>query len=235
LLCHDVITVAEKERAEMAEMPWAKNKLIAIHNGIGTIDFLEKAAARDFLITKNTALAVHKNSLWIGAIGELHTNKGYEYLLRAFAELHHQPATSLVIMGEGEEKHTLEQILTEHKLADRVFLLGHIPDASKYLKAFDVFALTSVKEGLPYVLLEAGQSSLPVIASDVGGISEIIEDKKTGILTKPRDVDVIADSLSSLLGNAHLRQSLGTSLQASVSQNFPVEKMLENTIAIYTK
>jgi glycosyltransferase involved in cell wall biosynthesis len=235
LLCHDVITVAEKERVEMAKMPWTKNKLVTIHNGIGAIDFLEKATARDFLITKNPALAVHKNSLWIGAIGELHTNKGYEYLLRAFTEVNHQPATPLVILGDGEEKHALEHMIAEHKLADRVFLLGQIPDASKYLKAFDVFSLTSVKEGLPYVLLEAGLAGLPIVATDVGGISEIIEDRKTGLLVKTRDVATVADSLSLLLGNAHLRQSLGTSLHASVTQNFPVEKMLENTIAVYTK
>ncbi len=252
LLCHQVITVAEKERIEMAQMPWTKNKLVTIHNGIGPIDFLEKATARDFLITKNPALATYKNSLWIGAVGELHKNKGYEYLLEAFGNLARTVLARdvpLVIIGDGEERQNLEScartvlaqdenlartVPARSSLAD-IFLLGHIPDASKYLKAFDIFALTSVKEGLPYVLLEAGQSSLPIIASDVGGISEIIENGKTGILTKPRDVAVVADSLTYLLGNAHLRQSLGTTLQTVVTQNFPVEKMLRNTVAIYTK
>ncbi|TAK56896.1 glycosyltransferase family 1 protein [Patescibacteria group bacterium] len=235
LLCHQVITVAEKERVEMAEMPWTKNKLITIHNGIGAIDFLEKSSARDFLITKNPALAIYKNSLWTGAVGELHTNKGYEYLLRAFAELHHQPATPLVILGDGEEKQALEQIIIEHKLTDRVFLLGHIPDASHYLRAFDIFTLTSVKEGLPYVILEAGLAGLPVIATDVGGISEIVEDKKTGMLVKSRDVGAVADAIPPLLDNAHLRQSLGHALQVSVGQKFTLEKMLANTTLVYTK
>ncbi len=245
LLCHHVITVAEKERAEMAEMPWTKNKLIAIHNGIGAIDFIEKATARDFLITKNPALTTYKNSLWIGAIGELHKNKGYEYLLEAFGNLARTVLAKnvpLVIIGEGEERQRLENlartVLAKNATAsqtEKVFFLGQIPDASRYLKAFDVFALTSIKEGLPYVLLEAGLAGLPVVASDIGGISEIIEDKKTGILTKSRDALVIADSLSFLLDNAHLRQSLGTALQASVTQNFPVEKMLKNTCAVYTK
>lgn len=235
LLCHQVITVAEKERVEMAEMPWTKNKLITIHNGVEVINFLEKTTARDFLITKNPALAIHKNSLWIGAVGELHKNKGYEYLLGAFGELHHQPVTPLVILGDGEEMQTLKQIVAEHKLTDRVFLLGHIPDASSYLKAFDIFALTSIKEGLPYVILEAGLAGLPVVATDVGGISEIIEDKRTGVLVKPYDVGAIADAIPPLLNNAHLRQSIGDELQASVSKNFPVEKMLGNTILVYTK
>ncbi len=235
LLCHEVITVAEKEREEMAQMPWTKNKLVAIHNGIEQIDFLEKVAARDFLITKNPALNAYKNSLWIGAVGELHKNKGYKYLLTAFSELKNQSNTSLVIIGEGEERPILENTILEKNLADKVFLLGHVPDASIYLKAFDVFALTSIKEGLPYILLEAGQVGLPVVTSDIGGISEIVENKKTGLLTQPRDVAVVSNSLTSLLGNAHLRQSLGTALQASVSQNFTVEKMLEKTIAIYTK
>lgn len=243
LLCHEVITVAEKDRAEMADMPWTKNKLITIHNGIGAIDFLEKATARDFLITKNPALATYKNSLWIGAIGELHKNKGYEYLLEAFGNLARTDLARtvlardvpLVIIGEGEERPHLEKTAIEKALTEKIFFLGQIHDASKYLKALDIFALTSIKEGLPYVLLEAGLAGLPVVASDVGGISEIVEDKKTGILTKPRDVTAVADSLSLLLGNAHLRQSLGISLQASITQNFPVEKMLENTIEIYTK
>ena len=245
LLCHHVITVAEKERAEMAEMPWTKNKLIAIHNGIGAIDFIEKATARDFLITKNPALTTYKNSLWIGAIGELHKNKGYEYLLEAFGNLARTVLAKnvpLVIIGEGEERQRLENlartVLAKNATAsqtEKVFFLGQIPDASRYLKAFDVFALTSIKEGLPYVLLEAGLAGLPVVASDVGGISEIIESNKTGILTKPRNVAVVADSLTSLLGNAHLRQNLGTALQTSVTENFTVEKMLEKTIAIYTK
>ena len=240
LLCHQVITVAEKERDEMAQIPWTKSKLIAIHNGIEQIAFLEKATARDFLITKNPALATYKNSLWIGAVGELHKNKGYEYLLTAFENLARTVLARdipLVIIGEGEERPKLEN-LAEAVLAkntEKVFFLGQIPDASLYLKAFDVFALTSIKEGLPYVLLEAGLAGLPVVASDIGGISEIITDKKTGILTPPRDVAVVADSLTSLLGNAHLRQSLGTALQSSVNQNFTVEKMLTETIAIYNK
>jgi glycosyltransferase involved in cell wall biosynthesis len=95
--------------------------------------------------------------------------------------------------------------------------------------------LPSLKEGLPYVLLEAGQAGLPVIASNVGGIPEIVEDRKTGILTKPRDVEAIHTALKNLINNKRKRQELGDNLHKKVVNSFTLKKMVEKTMEVYEK
>ncbi len=243
LLCHTTITVAEKERIEMSALPWTKNKLAMVHNGIRPIDFLEKSISRNYLISKNPALAIYKDSLWIGAIGELHRNKGYEYLIPAYANLEISPTAPLVIVGEGEERLPLENLArtvlarkeTNKDYSEKIIFLGNIPDASKYLKAFDIFTLTSIKEGLPYVLLEAGLAGLPIVASEIGGIPEIISNNVSGILTRPRDIAGITASLSTLLCKADLRENLGGSIKASIAENFTLDQMIRQTSVLYNE
>jgi glycosyltransferase involved in cell wall biosynthesis len=113
------------------------------------------------------------------------------------------------------------------------FLAGNIPNAAEYLNALDIFTLTSNTEALPYVLLEAGTAHLPVIASKVGGIPEIIDQLETGILVRPGNKKELCEALSILLTNTAKRQALGKALQQKIATDFSVQRMQENTEALY--
>ena len=113
-------------------------------------------------------------------------------------------------------------------------MLGYIDDAAKYLKAFDIFVLPSISESFGYVILEAGATELPVVASRVGGIPEIIDDMKTGMLVKPKSGVKIATALEYLLNNEEKRLEFGKALKQKISQNFTKEKMVEQTLDLYS-
>ena len=129
-------------------------------------------------------------------------------------------------MGDGE----LEMSLSDHihgRAADtQVRLLGYVQDSRAYLQAFDIFVLPSKKEGLPYALLESGAAGLPCIASNVGGIPEIIENRKNGLLIDPNDHQSIVCALEKLLASPELRRQYGEALQEKVAHEFSLEEMI---------
>jgi glycosyltransferase involved in cell wall biosynthesis len=228
LWSHSVITVSERDQREAAAFPFVKKKIILIHNGISEPEFLPKDTARKMMYEKNTAEA-----LWIGAIGELHKNKGHKYAIEALAAIQSKHNAMFFIIGEGEERRALEKTITDLGLRSKVILLGNKDDAVKLLPAFDIFLFPSVKEGLPYTILEAGLAGLPAIASAVGGIPEVITDMESGILVRPKSPEEIARAFDFLLSHKKEMANLGKKLHANVKKNFSFKKMLRETVALY--
>jgi glycosyltransferase involved in cell wall biosynthesis len=140
-----------------------------------------------------------------------------------------------VIIGDGEERKNIESMISELGLSNKVFLAGRIEMASLYLKAFDIFTLTSISEALPYALVEAGNAELAIVASEVGGIPEIIEDKKSGLLVTPRDTEEIKSDIESLLNNPEKIRNLGKNLKEKIEKEFGFEKMISKTLDLYKK
>ena len=101
------------------------------------------------------------------------------------------------------------------------------------LKAFDIYVCSSVKEGLSYTLIEAAQAGLAITATAVGGNPEIIKNNKTGLLVKPADARELADALQKLISNRNLQNKLGANAKQITSQNFGLEKMVEETKKVY--
>jgi len=201
-----------------------------VHNGLPTLAFLDRSEARQKLNLPQDAFVV-------GSIGELTLNKNYAQLIRAIAILKEKVADVdfiLDVIGGGEERETLEIEKNRNTFVERrVKLEGFKENAFAYLSAYDAFVLPSLKEGLPYVLLEAGQAGLPVIASNVGGIPDIVEHEKTGLLVDPEDTEGLADMLSLLMKNRDLQKRYGTALQDRVQKNFSLETMIEKTTDVY--
>lgn len=234
LSSHKVIVLGNREMEQALAMPFAKKKIVKIANGINPPAFLDRNEARAFIASKVT-LPQNADSLpWVVAIGELHKNKGYEYALET---IYRSKVPSLYfIIGEGEERDTIEKLIQEKNLQEKVFLLGgyrDIGNAAQYLKAFDVFMLTSVKEGLPYVLIEAGFARLPVLATDVGDVQQIIQNNETGLLVSSKDVDSLAESLGKYLSDENLRNKYAQALYEHVTKNFTLNRMVENSVALY--
>jgi glycosyltransferase involved in cell wall biosynthesis len=223
LLSHRVITVS---RFDEMHAPVGLETTM-VHNGITAPAFLPRAGARA-RITAQTGIP--EEALIIGTIAELHRNKGLDILLNAFAET---ADGHLVIVGEGEERHALERQIERLRLGTRVHLLGFIDNAASLLKAFDIFVLPSRKEGLPYAILEAGEAEVPVIASTVGGIPEIVDDQLSGILVPAHDSSALAEALNDLAAHPGMRGHYAARLKEKVDRYFPLYGMVKKTVEVY--
>ena len=231
ILCHQTIIVSQATLDQIRRWPFVQNKLIMIHNGLTEIAFLPSPDARKKLLPDLPA-----DNVWLGTIAELHRNKGLDILVETFARLAPDyPNLNLLIIGEGEERERLAMQIAQHHLTNRIHLLGRIPEAASYLKAFDIFALPSRTEALPYAVLEAGLAALPVVASRVGGIPEIIKNGETGLLVSPADPVALANALKTLLPERYRESTFGKHLKTFVQQNFSRAQMLEKTFSLYQK
>ena len=128
---------------------------------------------------------------------------------------------------------TLEKQIAENNLERTVFLLGRVQEAPLYGKAYDLFLLPSLSEAFGIALLEAGLAHLPVVATAVGGIPEIITNDETGVLVPPKNPGAIATAIDSLLTDEPLRERLGTALEMRVQNEFSIERLVRDTFALY--
>lgn len=232
LFAHHTIVVSEDDRERALWMPFVQEKISVIHNGIEPPLLLSREEAR-MALTERMEHPPHPETLWIGTIAELHRNKGLSYALRALKEIHSKYNVFYVIIGEGEEREHLEKLSVMLGVSERVAFVGHMNNAASYLHAFDMFLLPSVKEGLPYTLLEAGYAARPSIGTAIGGIGEIITDMKDGILIQPRKPSEIAGALELLIDDPTRRDIFGTALREKVEKEFTLARMLRETVALY--
>ncbi len=231
LLSHRTIVVSNDDFKNAPRL-FVSMKIKMIHNGISEIDFEDRANAKKRI--KKLAGSIKSGSIWIGTISELHKNKGLTFAIRAVNNLIKRGYNiSFFIISDGEERFALEQFIKKLKLENNVFLLGYMDDAQETLKAFDMFTLTSLKEGLPYVLLEAGLASLPVVATDVGGIPEIIENRKSGRLVQAKNSKAIENAVSDLIDFKKDSVEYGQVLKTKVERDFTIEQMVAETVDIY--
>ena len=165
VLSHKIICVSDYDLRIGQKMPFVGGKMVRIYNGIdlniqfGSGEKIRSAFPIGVRIT--------------GTIGELTGNKNQQALIE---QAKNNPDMYVAIVGEGELRIQLEGKIKEYGLETRIKLPGYLP-ASEVLKGFDVFALPSLKEGLPYVLLEARAAGLPIVANRVGGVGEILDAK----------------------------------------------------------
>jgi glycosyltransferase involved in cell wall biosynthesis len=237
VLSHRIILLSEKELRQTIQFPFIKNKTTLISLGINPQTFMSVDGSRQFLAKKiNMPFTDFNKKTVVGTIAELHHNKGLSYFIDAFAEISdkHQNLISIII-GEGEQRPMLEQLIKDKKLEQRVFLVGYVEQAAEYIKGFNIFILPSVKEGLPYTLIEAGYANLPVIATTVGGIPEIIDDMKSGILIQPRKPAEIAHAIGFYAEHPEIARTHARVLNESVKIKFGLERMVEETKKLYTK
>ena len=228
LLSHRTIAVSQAVAQDMRRMPFISKKILVIHNGISAPEFLPQEQSRTTLLPNQTA------SFWIGMVGELHKIKRTADAILAFTSIAKEfPHAILVIAGEGEEHTHLQALIEKNHMQQRIFLLGHIPNAATHMKAFDIFLLPSRSEALAYVAVEAGYAGLPVIASNVGGIPEIITDGVSGVLVPRENPQALTDALRSLLNNPDLRKKLGDALQTRVHEEFSLATMVQHTLTVY--
>lgn len=236
LLSHTTIAVSENVRDQITFFPFIQQKIVVIRNGIDSFPLRSKKEAREELSKNDTVLHTKQTDeqIWVGTISELHKTKGLTYALQAIKEVTEiLPNIVFVIMGEGEQREELERQIRTENLHQHVFLLGHIDNASSYLSALDIFTLSSISEGLPYTLLEAGHAGLPVVTSRVGGIPEVITHNEIGYLVSAKESHAIATALRHLINSPSARAQMGEFLKKRIVGSFTLTKMCENTEAVY--
>src|SRR5262249_13386282 len=147
--------------------------------------------------------------LLVGTVGRLSDEKGFDVLIRAVDRLLSEGLDlSLILVGEGGERAALEALIAELGRGDRVRLLGYRADARDLYEAMDVYALSSLSEGMPNVLLEAMAMGVPVVATRIAGVPHLVRDGENGLLVEPGNPDELAAALAHLLNDAGLRSRL---------------------------
>jgi len=180
-------------------------KITTIPHGISQpIAPLSQTEARGELL-KKTNLKISEKNIWIGTIANYYKTKGLDILIQALAKKRNAlQNVSCLLIGEGPERTKLTQLIAANHLDNLVYLTGSVPEAARFLPAFDLFVLPSRKEGLPYSLLEATTAGVPVVATAVGGVPTIVTDKKTGLLVPPENSPALADAIE--YGLSHLAE-----------------------------
>jgi len=225
---HKLICVSDFDRQTgIKNKIAAANKFITIYNGIDEIKYLEPQEAKKYLKLPN-------DKTIIGTIANLYPTKGLIYFIEAAKDLISKNKNLLfVIIGFGILKDTIEAKIREEKLQENFILTGKIENGAKYLKAFDIYVCSSVKEGFPFSILEAMNAGLPIISTRVGGIPEMITDQKDGLLIDYAKPEEISKAVDKLLQNKSLANQLASQAKSTVKEKFNLNKMVEETRKIY--
>ncbi|MFH1615845.1 MAG: glycosyltransferase [Planctomycetota bacterium] len=210
-----------------------RRKLHVIPNGI------------DFRIPDDAELQVEElkkqyhipsDHMVIGTVGRLHPIKGHEFLIQAAQLILKEfPKTVFIFLGKDVRNGELQNMVLFKGLQDKILFPGYSKDVAVWLKCFDIFVLPSLSEGMPVSVLEAMYCALPVVATDVGGVAEVVVHQETGILVPPADPVLLAKEIKYLLNNPERRDILGQNGRNRAEKNFTVEIMVKNYQDIFVK
>jgi len=206
-------------------------RLHVVNNGIPA-DATDAKNATDPI---DPAIAAFCNGgFTIGAIGRLSPEKGFNILLEALREVaDSKPEVRLVILGEGDERGTLEAQIKRLGLEGRVMMPGYLPDARYYLPLFRVFALSSLTEGLPIVILEAMQSGVPILATKVGGIPEVLNNGEAGILREPGSCKTLTEGIMECIDSPETAGQRVEVARQRLTEHYSSQVMAEKYQEIY--
>jgi glycosyltransferase involved in cell wall biosynthesis len=200
-----------------------------IYNGIDFARLLEPAD------NVRHTLGIAENELVVATAGSLIARKGHDILIAAFnSALKKRAGLHLLIMGDGPERSALEKLARDYGIPQYVHFLGQVDDVGSVYKAADIFALASRGDSFGLVLAEAGYVGLPVLATNVGGIPEVVINENTGLLVEPDSIEDFATALNRLIDQPHLRARLGKAAAEHVSRAFTLQKMAHQFEDVYS-
>lgn len=206
-----------------------------IHNGID-INLFGSKAANNY---NNQHLKFNVNSIKVPIIvcvANLRPIKGHIFLIDALEIIRDKGKDFITILiGEGKIRKKLEKYVVQKKLESKILFLGLETDISNILAISDIFVLTSLWEGLPVSIMEAMASRLPAVATDVGGVSEVVVNNETGLLVPPQNSEAIAKAIFALLSDSCRAKNMGKMGRERIKQNFTVGKMVKQTEDLYEK
>jgi glycosyltransferase involved in cell wall biosynthesis len=234
-LTHAAFSVSDRLRRDLVtHLRVPEGKFEVIYNGVD----LTRIAAADRAHARRE-VGASEDEVVIASVGRLVPVKHYESLLGAFARAFGRAAgavkTRLVLIGEGPERAKLEALAASLGIAARTTLLGHREDVPELLVGLDVFVLPSRSEGMSNTLLEAMAAGVPVVASDVGGNSEIVRDGDSGFLYPSGDEARLSQLLTELVGDPARRAQVGRRGYERVMREFSMGAMIAKYEALYER
>jgi L-malate glycosyltransferase len=225
------ICVSEAIRRMLIADGVPEDRLVTVNEGI---DLERIAAAPPANLHEELWLPHHAPV--VGNVAALVPHKGQRHLVEAAQIVGRRvPDARFIIAGEGELRSALERQIKEHRLEKHVLLLGFRPDVLSLHKAFDIFVMSSVTEGLGTSLLDAMACGKPIVATAAGGIPEVVRDRETGFLVPPRDHHAMARAIVTLLGDPALRHRMGEAGRTFVCERFSAERMVRDTLGVYER
>jgi glycosyltransferase involved in cell wall biosynthesis len=208
-----------------------RERIVTVHDGVN-IGVIDKQEAVD----AHGAFWLPHGSPVVGNVAALAAHKGQKHLIAAAKLVMREvPDTRFLIVGEGELKDQLERQIKQLALERHISLTGFRPDAIGLMKSFDLFAMSSVTEGLGSAVLEAMACGLAVVSTRAGGLPEVVVDGETGILVAPHDEPALAEAIVALLKNPAQRAAMGQAGRARVLEAFSVDSMVAKTLNVYQR
>lgn len=227
----EVIAVSADLHQAALEAGVKKERLHLIENGIDTEEFRRAAPA-----ASTARDGVPPGRLVIGAVGRLSKEKGFDLLIEAARRLIEEGRDiALWIAGEGDEKAALQSQIDSSGHADRIRLLGFQKDTRGLFEKFDLFCLSSLREGLPNVVLEAMAMSVPVVATRCGGMEKLGTDGQDCLLVDAGSVEPLLAGLRRLIDEAELRVGLAAAARRLIEERYSFKRRMDRVIAVYDR
>jgi glycosyltransferase involved in cell wall biosynthesis len=225
-----VFSVSNDLRGHLTGEGFPERQVQVIHNGIYMQAAPGPAARRE----ARRRLGVEPEHVVIGSVGRLDPVKDFPTMVRAFHDVRRVlPQSRLVIIGDGPERPTLGAEIGRLGLTDSVVMTGHREDVASLLPALDIYANSSIFEGVSLTILEAMAAALPVVATRVGGTPEVVLEGETGRLVPARDARIMAKVLLNLASDADTAKRMGANARRRVERHFSIQQMVDRYAAVY--
>jgi glycosyltransferase involved in cell wall biosynthesis len=223
------IVLSERNRRLMAESRGVRNLISVVHPGLPAERFLDLPNEAD----ARASIGASADAIVIGTIGRLSKQKRHDILIEAVALASREvQGLQLIIVGDGELARTT-RTLADERLPGQVILTGHRSDAIRLLPAFDIFALSSDFEGLPFALLEAMATSRAIVTTDVQGTGEAVRNQQEGLLVPRRDPEALAVAIVTLARDKNLAERLARAARDRFLDEFTADLMVDQIEALY--
>jgi glycosyltransferase involved in cell wall biosynthesis len=227
-IADSLVTVSSGTQRQAEREGVRPERTVVIPNGITPVDLeiVNRSDARE-------EVGVANGDLYLLSVGRLVYQKGHEFLIRAMPHVLKQyPKTKVGICGEGVLRSQLKEQILELGLSESVRLLGQWEDVSRFLALADIFILPSRWEGLPIALLEAMSGGLPVIATRVEGVEDVVEDQVQGLLVPVEDSEALAKAIIQLINDPKKRNEMGMAASSRVKQLYTVNHMCNESLEL---
>lgn len=231
-LCRKIIAVSDGIRTELLRSGLDDSRIEVIQNAV--VNYFNEQELHDLRNENRSNLSIRPDEFVLGFVGRLSEEKGLVYLIEAISEVINNIATvRLLIVGDGPLREELEQLVRDKGLGSNIIFTGFQENSEDWFPSFDLFVLPSLTEGTPMVLLEAMAIGIPVIASQVGGIPNIINNEENGILVPSKNSKALSQAILKVYQSQRLRKILSLNAKKTIKKKYNIKNWIKKIEDIY--